>query len=526
VAVSRPVGTRDIERTMRTTSEDFTVEAPGVDELAVVPWPLLLKHRVTERVEASPRYPWIVLATSLFGLFSVGFTITILSNSIPRIARDLHSTESTLTWVITAPLLAFAVFGPAAGKLADLRGQKRVYLYSLGGVCVFAALTAMAPNAGALIACRALGAAIGAAEGPASLAIINRTFSSDRRSQAMGWWSMVGAGAPVIGVVAGGPIVEAFGWRWIFVAQVPLTLATLLLAAAVLPEVAGDRDTRFDFPGAVTLGVGTLALLLAINRGPESGWTSPFVIGGVALAVTLGVAFFAIERRSDHPLLPLGYLRRRNFTFPIATQFCTNFAYMGGFIVTPLFLQNEFHYDETHTGLLLIARPLTFAIAGPLAGYLTLWIGERISAVGGAIAVTASMIALAQLVPGNSDLAVIVALALSGVGMGMSSPAMAAAVANSVDTHDLGIAGATQQMMNQIGVVLGIQTLQAVQTAREGAVGGVAAFHDAYLVGGIAAGLGVLAAVFVRRTTMRREDPAQDDRFDRPEPGHGVPAIP
>ena len=83
--------------------EDFSVEAPGADELHVIPWPLLLRRKVTERVEASPRYPWIVLATSLFGLFSVGFTITILSNSIPRIAHDLHSSESTLTWVVTAP---------------------------------------------------------------------------------------------------------------------------------------------------------------------------------------------------------------------------------------------------------------------------------------------------------------------------------------------------------------------------------------------------------------------------------------
>ena len=486
---------------MRDRSEDFTVEAPGVDEVSVVPWPLLLKHKVTERVEASPRYPWIVLATALFGLFSVGFTITILSNSIPRIASDLNSDESTLTWVVTAPLLAFAVFGPAAGKLADLRGQRKVYLYSCAGVTLFAGLTALAPNAAALIAFRAIGAAIGAAEGPASLAIINRTFPSGRRAQAMGWWSMVGAGAPVVGVVAGGPVVQAFGWRWIFAAQVPLTLATLFLAAAVLPDVPGDRKARFDIPGAATLGIGSLSLLLAINRGPVAGWDSPFVIGGVLVAVAMFVGFFVIERGSDHPLLPLAYLRRRNFSFPIATQFFTNFAYMGGFIVTPLFLQNEFGYDETHTGLLLISRPLTFAIAGPLAGYLTLWIGERISAVGGALAVTASMVALAQLMPGDSDTTVILALALSGIGMGMSSPAMAASVANSVQPSDLGIAGATQQMVNQIGVVLGIQTLQAVQAAREGAVGGVGAFHDAYLVGAVAAGIGVVAALFVRRTT-------------------------
>src|SRR3954465_5028725 len=244
-------------------SDDFSFEDAG--EVQVVPWPLLLRQRVTERVEAHPKYPWIVLATALFGLFSVGFTITILSNSIPRIANDLHSDESTLTWVVTAPLLAFAVFGPAAGKLADLRGQRRVYLYSLSGVCVFAGLTAIAPNAAALIACRAIGAAIGAAEGPASLAIINRTFPSERRAQAMGWWSMVGAGAPVIGVVAGGPVVQTFGWRWIFVAQGPPPPPPLLLASAVLPEVEGDPHSRFDIPGATTLGFGALSLLLAIN---------------------------------------------------------------------------------------------------------------------------------------------------------------------------------------------------------------------------------------------------------------------
>ncbi|MEY2570749.1 MAG: hypothetical protein QOE63_1099 [Acidimicrobiaceae bacterium] len=488
--------------------DELSVEAPGADELQVVPWPLLLRKRVATRVESSERYPLIVLATCLWGLFSVGFTITILSNSVPRIAADLHSTENVITWVITAPLLTFAVFGPAAGKLGDLRGHKRVYLYSLGGVCVFAALTAAAPNAGTLIACRALGAAIGAAEGPASLAIINRTFSASQRPKALGWWSMVGAGAPVIGVVAGGPIVEAFGWRWIFVAQVPLTLLTLLLAWAVLPDVQSDRESSFDFGGAITLGVGALSLLLAINQGPDAGWTSPIVLAGIVPPVASFAAFFAIEQRVPHPLLPLGYLRRRNFAFPLGTQLFMNFAYMGGFIVTPLFLQDEFHYGESHTGLLLIARPLTFAIAGPLAGYLTLRMGERFAAVLGASSLIASMIALAHIVPGDTDLVVIGTLALSGLGMGASAPAMVAAIANSVDDEDLGIAGATSQMVSQIGVVLGIQVMQTVHVTRAATVGGVASFHDAYLVGAFVAGFGLVSALFVQRTRYEREESA------------------
>jgi EmrB/QacA subfamily drug resistance transporter len=488
--------------------DGMAIDAPGAEETNVLPWPLLLRRRVTERVEASDRYPWIVLVTVLAGLFSVGFTITILSNSVPRISSDLGSTQSTITWVITAPLLAFAVFGPAAGKFGDLYGQRRVYLLSLAGVAVFAALTAMAPNAAVLIACRALGAAIGAAEGPTSLAIINRTFSPSKRPQALGWWSMVAAGAPVIGVVAGGPVVEAFGWRWIFVAQVPLTLVTFLLASAILPDTRANRDTAFDWAGATSLGVAALALLLAINQGPQAGWTSALVIGGITMSVAMFVAFIAIERHVVHPLLPLGYLRRPNFAFPMLTQLFGNFAYMGGFILTPLFLQNEFHYGESHTGLLLIARPLTFAVAGPVSGYLTLRIGERTAAILGAASLIASMLALARVGPGDPDLLIIGSLALSGLGMGAASPAMAAAVANSVDEADLGIAGATQQMVAQIGVVLGIQVMQTVHVAREATVGGVASFHEAYLVGAASAALGLGAALFVRRTSYKREESA------------------
>ena len=492
-------GRRERDR-LRGDHDDLAVEAPGADEVAVVPWPLLLRQRIAQRVERSDRYPWIILTTVLFGLFTVGFTITILSNSIPRIAHDLDASVSTLTWILTGPLLAFAVVGPAAGKLGDLFGQRRVYLVSLTCVCLFAGCTALAWNAPSLVAFRVLGAATGAATGPASMAMINSLFPPDRRAQAMGFWSMVGAGGPVIGVVAGGPVVEAFGWRWIFVAQVPLTLAGLLLALAILPDTERRTDVAFDVPGAVTLATAATAALLAINRGPAWGWSSPGVVGGFVVAPIALAMFFAIERRSAHPLLPLAYLRRRNFAFPIATQLFTNFAYMGGFIITPLFLQDEFGYGPTHTGNLLIARPITFAIFGPIAGYLTLKIGERTSAVVGAGAVVASMVALAHVAPGSSDLVIVGALALSGVGLGASSPAMAATIANTVDVSDLGVAGATQQMMNQFGVVLGIQVMQTVQAARAPAVGAVAAYSDAYLVGGAVAALGILTALFVRRS--------------------------
>lgn len=493
------------------------------DDSGVVASAARLRRRMEAKVEASDRYRWIVLATSLFGLFTVGFTITILAVSLPRIGDDLGSGQSTLTWVITGPLLAFGVVGPAFGKLGDLWGQRRVYLVGLALAALFAAGTAAAPTAGALIAFRILGAAGGAATGPASMAMIAKVFPRERRVQALGLWSLVMAGSPVVGVVAGGPIVEAFGWRWIFIAQVPLTLLALAVACAILPGTApSGGPRRFDWQGASLLAVGVTGLLVGLNRGPEWGWSSTGVLVAFAVApVALG-AFAAVERRTDHPLVPLAYLRRRNVAVPMVSGALTQFAYMGGFILTPLLLQEVLGHGETRTGLLSIARPLTFAVVGPVAGWLAVRVGERNSAVFGAVVVAGSMVALASVAPGSSDLTVVVALGLSGLGLGAASPALSASVANAVDEGDLGVVGAAYQLVTQVGVVAGIQVMQTVQAMRETSVGLVASYGDAFLTGAVTCLLGAVAAAFLRST---RSSPATG-RAPAPAPVRGAAAVP
>ena len=260
------------------------VEAPGADEVVVVPWPLLFRERVVQRIKDGDNERWWVLWTTLAGLFSVGFTITILTVSLPRIAADLHSDTATLTWIITGPLLAFGVVGPALGKAGDIWGQKRIYLLGLTGAIVFAALTAVAWNAASLITFRVLGAAEGAATGSASMALIMRAFPEGDRVKAMGFWSLVGAGAPVLGVVAGGPIVEHVSWRLIFVAQVPLTLAALVLAAVVLPETGRGERQSLDLSGALSLAASGTSLLFGLNRGPAWGWDHPGVVAAFVLS--------------------------------------------------------------------------------------------------------------------------------------------------------------------------------------------------------------------------------------------------
>jgi EmrB/QacA subfamily drug resistance transporter len=483
--------------------DEPTLGGAGSDEVAVVPWPLLLRRRVVGRAAGGSRYRWWVLWTVLFGLLSVNVTFTILAVALPRIGRELHTSANTMTWVITGPLLLFGISAPVLGKAGDIWGHRKVYLYGLAGACVCAAASAVAWNAGSLIAVRVLGGMEGAATGAASMALIFSVFEPSDRVKAMGFWSLVGAGGPVIGVAIGGPIIQQFGWRWIFVVQVPLIALAFVLAVLVLPETNKGGRQRLDWAGAGTLVVAVTSILMALNRGPEWGWSHPAVLACFLLSPLATLAFLRVEARATAPLLPLDYLRRRNFAAPIGTQVFSQFAYMGGFILAPLLLDKVFHYSETRIGLLVVTRPLAFSIAAPIAGYLAVRLGERSAAIVGTLGVMASMGLFAMINAGSSDWLLISALALSGVGLGISSPSVAASVGNAVDPADLGIASAAQQLLAQVGLVAGIQIMQTVQAAREPVVGTVAAFHDAYLLGGAVCLLALVCAFFVQ--SARRE---------------------
>lgn len=457
-----------------------------------------------------PEDRWRILATVLFGLFSVNVTVTILAVSIHTIAEELGTSEPTMTWVVTGPMLAFGVIGPLVGKLGDRLGHRRLFLWGLFGAAVMAAASVAAWNAGSLIAFRTLGAIEGAATGPASFAVISRIFPKAERVKALGYWSMVGAGAPVIGVVAGGPLVEAFGWRMIFVGQVPIALIALVLAYRLLPETPRHRHGSFDLAGAALVALSVTPLLFAVSEAPRLGWSSPLVLGCIAITPVALAWFVRVERRAENPLLPLQYLRRRGFTFAILTQALLNGAYMGSFILTPLLLQNILGYSETRTGLVSIARPLAFSIAGVFAGTVALRLGARKAAAGGALAVAGALAWMATLDGGSTAPVIMGALALAGIGMGVAMPPLAASVTVSVDDQDFGIAGAAQQMMTQVGVVFGITLMQSVQQSRVGAVGQEASYPYGYLAGLVLAALGVVTATRIAaasRAPRTRDEP-------------------
>jgi MFS family permease len=249
----------------------------------------------------------------------------------------------------------------------------------------------------------------------------------------------------------------------------------------------------------VVLTVGSL--LFGLNRGPVLGWRSPFVIGAFVLSVVAGVVLVLVERRVEDPLVPLHYLRQRNFAFPIGAQMFSNFAYLGGFFLSPLLLEEVYGQGESAAGLLVIPRPLTFSLVAPIAGYVAVRIGERSAAVTGTLCVVASMGVFAPPASHTGIALVEVALVLSGIGLGVASPSIASSMANVFDQTALGTAAATQQLMTQISTVAGIQVIQTVQSSQAHGLHGAAllpSFHTAFLVGGVVAVGGVVCAVFVR----------------------------
>lgn len=471
------------------------LDSAGVEEVGVVPWPSLMRRRLAERVGLDRR--WAILIVVLSGLFTVGFTITILAVSLPRIADDLDSSVATMSWTITGPMLAFGVVGPAYGKLGDLYGHKRVFVMGLLGAGVFAGLTAVAWSPASVIAFRVLSATAGAATGPATMAYINRIFAPEERVKPLSYWSFVNAGAPVLGVVAGAPLVEMVGWRAIFVIQAPLCLLGVFVAVRLLPDTERSPAVRFDVAGSLTLGLGAATLLAGISQGPSWGWSSIATVGSLVAGSLLIVAFVEIERRVDEPLMPLRWSRTRNVALPVSTMTLQNFAYMGGFLLAPQVLQEVMDYSAERTSLVVIARPLTFALVAPLAGYLTIKVGERVSGVGGALFVSLSMFTFVFVNTDSSAWLVIAALMLSGAGVGVSGPALTSLVANAVDPSDLGVAGAMQQLMAQLGAVLGSVVMTTLQQANTDMVSG---YHVAFAVAGVVSLVGAVCAAFVRPT--------------------------
>lgn len=434
-----------------------------------------------------------MLVSALAGMFATSFPITILSVSLTDIAEEFDTSTSVLTWVISGPMLLSALSLPILGKLGDLYGHRRVFLTGFTLATIVSALTALAWDPFSLIGLRSVAQIIGGATQPTSMALVMLVFAPSERVKAIGYWSFVAAGAPAIGLAVGGPLIDLFGWRLIFVIQAVLAAGALLLAAVILPESQPKR-VRFDVAGAITLTFAVGSLMLLIGQGPTWGFTHPALLAAFVVLPIAVVAFVRVERASDAPLVPLEFLRRRNFTFALLTSFLMGSVYMGGFVLSPIALRDGFGLSATVAASVMLLRTGVYSLSSPLGGQLGARFGTRPMAVWGTGFLAVSM---AVFVVGSSlDLLVVFCAALlaQGLGNGISRPPVTAALANSVPEGDLGMATALQRMTQQIGNSFGI----AMMSAAYDDSGTAEAFVAPFAVGVVLAVVNVGVATFLR----------------------------
>jgi MFS family permease len=387
-------------------------------------------------------------------------------------------------------MLCSAVALPLLGKLGDLHGHRRIFLLGFAAATVTAVLTAFAWSAASLVGLRTLAAVVGGATIPSSMALVFGVYAAGDRVRAMGWWSMTTAAAPALGLTLGGPLIELFGWRVVFVLQALLSLAALVLAALVLGETVRQR-VRFDLAGAGALVLAVGGFMFPLARLGSGARQAPAEVWGPLLAGVLGVALFVyIERRSAEPLLQLAFFRKRAFSASLVSNAFQGAAYMGAFVLAPLAMFGIFGLSILQATAIMLLRTLTLALASPLGARLGMRIGERGAATTGSVVLTGSLLLIAWASDHQGLVAFGVGLVLQGLGHGLALPSLSSAVANSVPESDLGIASAGNRLTGTVGTAFGIAILTLVYGGKTTGP----AFAAAYLAGAGFAALSAAAA--------------------------------
>ncbi|QLH23132.1 DHA2 family efflux MFS transporter permease subunit [Streptomyces sp. Rer75] len=383
---------------------------------------------------------WVVLTTVLGSAMAL-VDSTVVNVALPRIGLDLGADLAVLQWTVNAYLLTLAGLILLGGALGDRFGRRRVFTVGVVWFALASLLCGMAPNAGVLIAARALQGIGGALLTPGSLALIQAVIHPDDRARAVGLWSGFGGVGAAIGPFLGGWLVDGPGWRWVFFLNVPLAAVCVPVALRHVPESRDPRaHGRFDVLGAVlgalALGLVTYALIAAPQRGASLSVVLPAVGGLLA-----GVAFVYAERVRPEPMLPLSLFSSRQFTAVNAVTLCVYAAFGGFFFLVVLNLQVVVGYSALAAGTALLPTTLLMLLLSARSGELGKRIGPRIPLTVGPLLCAAGMLLMTRAGVGAvywRD--VLPALVVMGLGMVVLVAPLTATVLASVDVGRAGLA--------------------------------------------------------------------------------------
>lgn len=413
--------------------------------------------------------------------------VTVVYVALPVIAHDLRAGFGELQWVIDAFTIVLAATLLAAGVLGDRQGRRSVFVW---GVVVFAlgsALCAAAWSGLALDVSRGVQALGAAAIFACSLALLAQEFSGAARGVAFGVWGAVTGAAMAFGPLVGGLIIEGLDWRWIFLVNLPVCLLLVAISLARVPESRAPSPGRLDVGGAILFAAACLLLALALTRGNAAGWLSVQILALLTGALLAAIAFVVVELRVDEPMLALSLFRNRAFSATALVAFAQSVAIYPLLIFLAIYLQEGLGFSALGAGLRLLPMTLLILVVAPFSGRLTSRLALRVPLVYGLLALSAGLLLLRDIGPGDTWQTMLPGMIVGGIAIGLISPALAAAMVSVLPVEQSGMSSGVNNTFRQLGIAMGIAGLGAIFDARVNA-------HGAGL-GGIVAGLDTVALV-------------------------------
>jgi EmrB/QacA subfamily drug resistance transporter len=459
------------------------------------------------------RTRWLALLVLCLGDLMIVLDVTIVGVALPSIREDLGFSEESLAWVVNAYLLTFGGFLLLGGRLGDLFGHRRLFLIGIALFTSASLACGLASSQEMLVGARAVQGLGGAVVSAVALSLMMNLFTEPgERAKAMGIFGFVAAGGGSIGVLLGGILTNALDWHWIFLVNIPVGVAVIVLSLRLLPATPGmAAKGRLDIAGAVTVTTSLILAVYAIVNGNEEGWASTQTLGLLAVAAVLMLIFLVIESRVRSPLMPLGLFRLRNVAVSNVVGVLWAAAMFAWFFLSALYLQLVLGYSPLEVGLAFLPANLIMgAFSIGLSAKLVMRYGFRLPLATGLLLAAAGLALFARApVDGSFLVDVFPSMILLGIGAGMAFNPVLLAAMSDVEPSESGLASGIVNTSFMMGGALGLAVLASLAASRtdtlvasgEGELAALAGgYHAAFLVGALFAAAGaVIGGVFLRQ---------------------------
>jgi EmrB/QacA subfamily drug resistance transporter len=457
------------------------------------------------------RTRWLALYILCLGDLMIVLDSTIVNVALPSIREDLGFSQTSLAWVVNAYLLTFGGFLLLSGRLGDIYGHRRLFLIGIALFTVASVACGVSTTPGLLVAARAVQGFGGAVVSAVALSLMMNLFTEQAdRAKAMGIFGFVMSGGGSLGVLLGGVLTDTLNWHWIFLVNVPIGVAVIILTLKLLPGAHGSARGRLDVAGAVTVTASLMLAVYAIVNGNDSGWTSGQTLGLLGASVALLAAFIVIEARVRSPLIPLALFKLRNIVVANTVGILWAAAMFAWFFVSALYLQLVLGYSPLEVGLAFLPANLIMgAFSIGLSARLVMRFGFRIPLSAGLFVAAAGLVLFARApVDGSFVVDVLPSMILLGVGAGMAFNPVLLAAMSDVDPSESGLASGVVNTAFMMGGALGLAVLVSLASSRTDSLRASAhgplaslngGYHAAFLVGALfAASAAIIGGTLLR----------------------------